>query len=88
MFTAVLMILHMLGAASIMDGTEFVKKKAELSRLVMDAQEQVLRKEKELVHARERLANLNKARYERGVSPDHRNKVPFLSFSHPLSLDM
>ncbi|KAJ1368252.1 hypothetical protein KIN20_029343 [Parelaphostrongylus tenuis] len=37
---------------------------------VMDAQEQVLRKEKELVHARERLANLNKARYERGVSPD------------------
>uniref|UniRef100_A0A158P8D6 I/LWEQ domain-containing protein n=1 Tax=Angiostrongylus cantonensis TaxID=6313 RepID=A0A158P8D6_ANGCA len=26
--------------------------------------------EKELVHARERLANLNKARYERGVSPD------------------
>ncbi|KAL6731024.1 hypothetical protein Aduo_001938 [Ancylostoma duodenale] len=37
---------------------------------VMDAQEQVLRKEKELVHARERLANLNKARYERGVSPE------------------
>ncbi|WKX89798.1 hypothetical protein Q1695_009001 [Nippostrongylus brasiliensis] len=37
---------------------------------VMDAQEQVLRKEKELVHARERLANLNKARYERGASPE------------------
>ncbi|KHJ97749.1 I/LWEQ domain protein [Oesophagostomum dentatum] len=37
---------------------------------VMDAQEQVLRKEKELVYARERLANLNKARYERGVSPE------------------
>ncbi|KAK5981052.1 VBS domain-containing protein [Trichostrongylus colubriformis] len=37
---------------------------------VMDAQEQVLRKEKELVHARERLANLNKARYDRGASPE------------------
>ncbi|CAD6186281.1 unnamed protein product [Caenorhabditis auriculariae] len=35
---------------------------------VMDAQEQVLRKEKELVDARERLAHLHKARYER-VSP-------------------
>ncbi|KAK6039958.1 I/LWEQ domain protein, partial [Cooperia oncophora] len=37
---------------------------------VWNAQEQVLRKEKELVHARERLANINKARYERGASPE------------------
>lgn len=36
---------------------------------VMDAQEQVLRKERELSEARGKLAALNKARYERGMSP-------------------
>ncbi|VDK86629.1 unnamed protein product [Onchocerca ochengi] len=36
---------------------------------VMDAQEQVLRKERELTEARGKLAALNKARYERGMSP-------------------
>lgn len=35
----------------------------------MDAQEQVLRKERELTEARGMLAALNKARYERGMSP-------------------
>ncbi|CAB3407941.1 unnamed protein product [Caenorhabditis bovis] len=37
---------------------------------VMDAQEEVLRKEKELGEARNRLAHLNKARYERDGSAD------------------
>ncbi|VIO95611.1 Talin 1, putative [Brugia malayi] len=37
---------------------------------VMDAQEQVLRKERELIEARGKLAALNKARYERGMSPN------------------
>lgn len=36
----------------------------------MDAQEQVLRKERELTEARGKLAALNKARYERGISPN------------------
>ncbi|VDN06084.1 unnamed protein product [Thelazia callipaeda] len=36
---------------------------------VMDAQEQVIRKERELIEARGKLAALNKARYERGLSP-------------------
>lgn len=37
---------------------------------VMDAQEAVLRKEKELYEARSRLAAINKSRYERSQSPD------------------
>ena len=36
----------------------------------MDAQEQVLRKERELIAAREQLASLNKARYEKSASPE------------------
>lgn len=39
----------------------------------MDAQEQVLRKERELSEARGKLAALNKARYGRGASPAHDN---------------
>lgn len=36
----------------------------------MDAQEQVLRKERELIEARGKLAALNKARYDRAMSPN------------------
>uniref|UniRef100_A0A0N4ZUP8 FERM domain-containing protein n=1 Tax=Parastrongyloides trichosuri TaxID=131310 RepID=A0A0N4ZUP8_PARTI len=38
---------------------------------VMDAQEQVLRKEKELIEARNKLASLNKQRYERNGTPEN-----------------
>lgn len=37
---------------------------------VMDAQEIVIRKERELYEARNRLAQINKSRYERGQSPE------------------
>jgi talin len=37
---------------------------------VMDAHEEVLRKEKELTEARNRLAQLNKSRYEKSPEPN------------------
>lgn len=37
---------------------------------VMDAQEEVLRKERELNEARSRLAQLNRSRYEKSPEPD------------------